>query len=391
MAEKSIAGAPGLRLKMHGSGTTGSWSVLGRINGKKTRVTFADYPGVTEAKAKRLAADVRTEMRAGVDRNAQKREAAAAVAVAGTMTEQAARYTDVIRTTPSRSGEMRSPKYIHNEKVALAAILDAMGAGNLPPSAITKTMIDAALDDEPRQASRRTKHAALGRMMKRLWKKGVITENVMDRVDNPGKAKDRSRFYTAAEVQALWIALDDEIQPYGDLFQLLVALPLRREEASRITGAMVDLDERVLRLPAAVTKSDRDFEIPIPRHAVNILERRMTDGLLFPARQADKPVRNFSRAVDRVRKASGVSDFRLHDFRRTIATALAEAGVGFEVADALLNHSASASRGGITGVYQRAELKEPKRRAMDLWADLLDRAITTGSFEAEDNVIPLTG
>ena len=82
--------------------------------------------------------------------------------------------------------------------------------------------------------------------------------------------------------------------------------------------------------------------------------------------------------------------FRLHDFRRTFTTAVAEAGVDFATADMLLNHAASASRGGIVAVYNKAQLKGPKRRAMDLWSELLDRAIRVGTFEAgSDNVIKI--
>ena len=113
----------------------------------------------------------------------------------------------------------------------------------------------------------------------------------------------------------------------------------------------------------------------------------MRPGLLFPGHLSGNPIKNFSRTSDKLRGAAGLPDIRLHDFRRTIVSALADAGTGFEVADALLNHAASASKGGITGVYQRADLKGPKARAMALWSELLDRAISTGSFEAEDNVV----
>ena len=65
MTEKSITGAPGLRLKMHGSGATGTWSVLGRVHGKKVRIRLGDYPGITETKAKRLAAEARADMARG--------------------------------------------------------------------------------------------------------------------------------------------------------------------------------------------------------------------------------------------------------------------------------------------------------------------------------------
>jgi hypothetical protein len=61
----------------------------------------------------------------------------------------------------------------------------------------------------------------------------------------------------------------------------------------------------------------------------------------------------------------------LHDFRRSMVSAMADHGVAFEVADSLLNHAASQSRGGIVGVYQRAELGARKVQALALWSRLL--------------------
>jgi hypothetical protein len=62
-------------------------------------------------------------------------------------------------------------------------------------------------------------------------------------------------------------------------------------------------------------------------------------------------------------------------------SAMAERGVAESVADSLLNHQQSKTRGGVLGVYQRAELKAPKRRAMEIW----ERAI----FDETADVIPL--
>jgi hypothetical protein len=41
------------------------------------------------------------------------------------------------------------------------------------------------------------------------------------------------------------------------------------------------------------------------------------------------------------------------------------------VVDRVLNHAASATLPGVMAVYQRSELWEQKRRALDAWADLL--------------------
>ena len=380
MSEKSFPDAPGLRLKMHGNDRTGSWSVLGRIHGKRSRVTFADFPSTSEAKAKTLAGAVRVEMRQGIDRNAQKREAAAAVAAQRTMDEQAVDYLDTLKP---------GTDHRETESWALKAIISEMKAGRLAPSMVSDTMIDAALDREARPATRRHKYEALKRLMKRLRKTKVIATTPFDTVDPVAKAKPRDRHYNATEVAAVWSVLDQLPDPYGDLFRVLMLVPLRRQEASLITGEMIDLEQGVLRLPQEITKTDTEFEIMLPTAALEIFAGRPREGWVFPSGKTGEPVKNWDDTLSKIRRLSGVRDFRPHDMRRTFATEAAELGVTFEVCDACLNHAQSASKNMVTRAYQLAGLEGQKRRAMETWAAALDRAITTGSFEGEGNVTRL--
>jgi integrase len=65
---------------------------------------------------------------------------------------------------------------------------------------------------------------------------------------------------------------------------------------------------------------------------------------------------------------SGVTNWRLHDLRRTMATGLQRLGVGLEMTEQVLNHVAG-SRAGIVGVYQRHDFAIEKRTALDSWAE----------------------
>ena len=85
-------------------------------------------------------------------------------------------------------------------------------------------------------------------------------------------------------------------------------------------------------------------------------------------------------------RQSGVTDWTLHDLRRTVATGLQKLGVRLEVTEAVLNH-VSGSRAGIVGIYQRHEWAEEKRAALDAWGARV-AAIVEGR-EAAGNVTPL--
>ncbi|MGO9233103.1 MAG: hypothetical protein ACLP4V_03065 [Methylocella sp.] len=65
---------------------------------------------------------------------------------------------------------------------------------------------------------------------------------------------------------------------------------------------------------------------------------------------------------------SGVTNWRLHDLRRTMATGLQRLGVRLEVTEQVLNH-VSGSRAGIVGVYQRHDFALEKRAALQAWGD----------------------
>jgi integrase len=62
----------------------------------------------------------------------------------------------------------------------------------------------------------------------------------------------------------------------------------------------------------------------------------------------------------------GVTDWRIHDLRRTVATGMEKLGITLQVVEAILGHT-SGSKGGIVGVYQRHNYADEKRAALEAW------------------------
>ena len=96
--------------------------------------------------------------------------------------------------------------------------------------------------------------------------------------------------------------------------------------------------------------------IPLSDLALETIETlpRLGDGLLFPANRvgSSNPVSGFSKAKARLDELSGVTGWRLHDIRRSVATGMQRLGIRLEVTEAVLGHT-SGSRAGIVAVYQR--------------------------------------
>jgi integrase len=80
-----------------------------------------------------------------------------------------------------------------------------------------------------------------------------------------------------------------------------------------------------------------------------------------------KPITGWSRAKHMLDAAAGVSNWRLHDLRRTMATGCQKLGVSLQTVEAVLGH-VSGSRAGVVGVYQVHDYAKEKRAALELWA-----------------------
>ena len=83
---------------------------------------------------------------------------------------------------------------------------------------------------------------------------------------------------------------------------------------------------------------------------------------------------------------SGVTNWRLHDLRRTMATGLQRLGVRLEVTEQVLNH-VSGSRAGIVGVYQRHDFVSEKRAALEAWSEHVEAIVEGRTLDG--NVISL--
>jgi hypothetical protein len=69
---------------------------------------------------------------------------------------------------------------------------------------------------------------------------------------------------------------------------------------------------------------------------------------------------------------------------------LGERGIPEPVADAVLNHRQAATRGGVLGVYQRAQRWPEQVKAMEAWGAILAAAIA-GCEPSDGSVLSLRG
>lgn len=200
-----------------------------------------------------------------------------------------------------------------------------------------------------------------------------------------------------AELRAVWEACEGRGE-FGQIIRLLMLLGARRDEIGALPWAELDLDRGLWRLPAARAKAGRamarrdqtEHEVPLPRQAVALLASRERTGPYVFGRAGRSPFSGYSRAKASLDRALGeaVKPWRIHDLRRSAVTGMAEIGIAPHITEACINHL-SGHKGGVAGIYNFAEYQEPKKQALQAWADWLEALIE--GREPAGNVVRLRG
>jgi integrase len=186
----------------------------------------------------------------------------------------------------------------------------------------------------------------------------------------------RARVLNDDELSAIWKAAEASRSPFSRMVRFILLTGARRSEAAQM--ARSELQGRDWTLPAARNKTKLDLLRPLSSQAFALLptgDDKLVFGIVFGT------MRNFTRHLEQLHKASGTSDWTLHDLRRTARTLMSRGGVASDIAERCLGHVLP----GVRGIYDRHEYAEEKRRAYDALAALIERIVNPPA----ENVTPL--
>ena len=191
----------------------------------------------------------------------------------------------------------------------------------------------------------------------------------------------RDRILTDDEIRQIWGALDAGNYPFAPLIRLLFFTAQRRQEVAE--ARWEEIEDGVWTIPAARYKTKRANAVPLPEAAIGIIAGLPKVGDLLFTTSGVTPFSGFSKAKVWLDDKSGVTNWRLHDIRRTSRTLMVRAQVRPDIAERVLGHVI----GGVAGVYDRYDYIEEKRRALEVLAEEL-ASITSG---LRSNVVRLAG
>jgi integrase len=195
-----------------------------------------------------------------------------------------------------------------------------------------------------------------------------------------GDKHSSDRVLTDAEVRAFWSATGEMAYPFNSIYRLLLLTGLRLNEVADAAWPEFDLPQRLWTIPAHRMKGKngkaRPHNVPLTADMLAILDSlpRFNGGpYLFSATNGETPAWVSSEIKARLDVAMAkrlrvdLPPWTNHDLRRTLRSRLSELRVSPDVAEAILAHV----KPGIRGVYDRYELLDEKREALELWAKRL--------------------
>lgn len=242
--------------------------------------------------------------------------------------------------------------------------------------------------------------ACLKKLFRWLAQRDVIELNPAVDVARPHEAKSRDRVLDADELVAFWRAtakLDD--QTSAVILRLLLLLGQRKDEVRCLEAEEVTKDG--LLLPGARMKNKQEHLVPLPEHALGLIERapRFGNRYVFGSEVLNgrRPTANLAKAKSKLDAlmlaelrelkadpGATLTPWRIHDLRRTCATGMARLRVQPHVIESVLSHR-SGIISGVAATYNRHEYQEEKLSALETWG----RYVLSLCEGTESNVTPI--
>jgi integrase len=196
--------------------------------------------------------------------------------------------------------------------------------------------------------------------------RAIVERSPCEGIRAPTVERTRDRVLTDRDLARIIRAARHLGGPYGAIVEVLALTGQRRDEVARMSWDEVDLDRRIWTLPATRTKNDKPHIVQLSDSAVLVIGGQPRLGTFVFSRNGATAVGDFSHQKRRLDALCGVSDWRLHDLRRTTVSGMARLGVTPHVADKILNH-VGGTISGVAAVYQRHEFLKERRDALERW------------------------
>jgi integrase len=356
------AAVPGLGLKVTPKGRKVFLLQYRRPGGRTqntTKFTLGQYGVITVAQARDIAKRCLGDIAIGIDPAAEKRkgkELASLHRVADVVDQFIAMHVE---------GQRSAKETIRILKHEVVPVW-----GNRSILDVTKSDIIQVLDKKAAQAPTMANRllATVRKLFNWCVGRDMLQHSPCEGIPSPSKDKRRERSLDDKELAAVLTAARDMSGPFGNAIELLIWTAQRKSEVGNMEWKELALEKAIWTIPAARSKNRKAHTVHLCDQAVALLSKMEPFGEYVFTTTGKGPFRGYGKGKTELDKRSGVTDWRLHDIRRTVVTGMAGLKVPHEVADKVLNHQ-TGTISGTAAVYQRHEFLDERKEAMNVWAD----------------------
>jgi integrase len=369
---------PGFGLRVRATGAK-TWMVQYAVAGKTRRMVLGSPAVLDPGKAREAAKDLLATVRLGRDPAGEK---------AVTRAKAAETFGALLPRFLERQRARLKPRSLEETERHLVA--HAKPLHGRPIEAIDRRTIATRLAEIAKAsgpaASNRVR-TSLSAFFSWAAREGYVESNPVAFTNKAVENGSRERVLTDEEITLIWRSVGDS--QYGAIIKLLALSGARRDEVASLRWSEIDLDAATITLPPARTKNRREHVIPLSESALAILaskpRRTEADGtprdLVFGYGRRGYQDWSGSKTdldarIAAARKGRAALDWTLHDFRRSLSTALHERfGVPPHVVETVLGH-VSGHKGGVSGIYNKAAYLDERRRALQRWAEHIENLVS---------------
>jgi len=260
---------------------------------------------------------------------------------------------------------------------------------NMPLKDIDRSMLREFLKGEakdyPTNANRL--QAILSKVLNEAIDDGYISENPLKGMQKLTAESSRDVQYTDDDIKAIWNAICEEWEPMQSLLKMLLITGQRLGETSKMKWS--DIHNRKWIIPKTDTKNKSSHKVPLPNMALNVLKKMKSindasEYVFASQRDNTGHLSEFGNVIGRIRKATMLNDFRLHDLRHIVATKMIDLDVPFIHVGKVLNHKGLSANNAITSRYVNTNEKkeiEQKTKALNTWTGHLTELTTNLSLQ----------
>lgn len=349
----------GLRVRQTGAR---SWIFQYKMAGATRRLVIGHAAAIKVGRAREIAGELHAKVKLGGDPAAEKR--VRIERSSHTFGALVAKYLEQQRT------ELRPGSY---REIARHLERHAAPLHSLPTDTIDRQSIAGRLDVIEKKSGAVTSNrvrSTMSAMFTWAMKAGLALANPVAMTPKR-KERPRERVLGNAELALIWRALGAD--QYDTIVRLLLLTAQRKNEIAALRWDEIDFERNVITLPGSRTKNGKSHEIPMAATVRSLLESQgKIDGRDLVFGRGVGPFSGFT-------KCKGVLDEKIaalngkplapwvhHDLRRSAATGMAEISIQPHIVEAILNHI-SGTRGGIAGIYNRAQYAPEKAQALARW------------------------